>query len=507
MKKLFALVAFLASLSSFAQPLPQNQCPVAGVLLSREYVGLAGETTRQVYDRQGTHEIPTEAQFAGFLKARTFKVFHERFCVAKVYSYQQQVCADVHPDLAIGRGNDLYRSMFDLNITLLKRAEIFSRYVKYGVNAPHANRLTTATEVVKHMTRLASMAGMPKSWEGFSQMLKQIVSEGFMIQAEFDEIAITHSAINRRNLGFEPLPGVRFNEGKGNGKLARLFDLTLSLQHRAALIKNTLQGVTAPASQALAKSFIDFASVNGVPANWNQLVFMLKDSVAKAAISEAEFKNITENLETQNRANLGFEINYFVCKMENRQHHFNAIEEDRKNEFNDERSANFRLFVTKAPLLRNEEERIEVQFHSLDGLKVVPSQSYNNFTVETAVEGDVKIFSLTGARKLVTPPNNINAQLLHQGNKLNINLQNTEFNPLVGGKVVVEVHFYEKVVILKDKYLGMKTFELTDGNMTAFTPEVKMIKGSRPAYVQVYMKVVGSPYYNENKSHFKEFKD
>lgn len=506
MKKLLALLLILSSVAIHAQVLPQNQCPQPGVLLSRDYVGLAGETNRSVFDRQGSHEIPTQAEFAGNLKARVFKVYSERFCVTKVHSYQQRVCADVHPDLALGRGNDTFRSFFDLNITLLKRADMFSRVVRYGVGANAATRLTTANEVVKHLTRLASLAGIPRTWDAFAATLKQIVAEGFMTQAEFDDIVTVNNAPNRRSLGFEPLAGVQYNEGKGNGKLQKIFDLTMSAQHRAAMIRTTFQGVTPAASQNLARSFVEFASVNGIPSTWTQVVLMFRDSTAKNAISAAELVNITENLEMNNRANLGFEISYFTCKIENRQHHYNAVEESRKNEFHEEKSQSFRLFVTAAPLLRNERESVEVLFHSLNGLSVNPSQNYNNFTVEPSAEGDIAIFKLSGVRKLVTPPNSIHAEVLKNSGKVNINLQNTEFNPLVGGKVVVEVHFYEKVVLIKDKYLGVQTFELTDGNMRAFTPNVKMIKSSRPVYVQLYMKVVGSPYYNENKSEFKEFR-
>jgi len=43
--------------------------------------------------------------------------------------------------------------------------------------------------------------------------------------------------------------------------------------------------------------------------------------------------------------------------------------------------------------------------------------------------------------------------------------------------------------------------------MTPFTPNVQMIKSGREAYVQLYMKVVGSIYYNEELSTFKEFRE
>lgn len=507
MKKILGIILFSFAVIAQAQPLPQSQCPQAGVLLARDYIGLSGDAVQNSYRRDGTIEIPSVQEFAGNLTAHTYKVFNERTCVAKIYNYQQQVCADVPADIAIGRGNNLFHSFFDLNITPLKRAEMFSQTVKYGLGTTQATRITTANEVVKNMTRIAISSGIPNSWDQFGLMLKQVVAEGFMTQAEFDDIVVVNAPANKANLGFQPLNGVQINEGKGNGKLGRIFDLTLSLQHRAALIKRTIDGVSDVASLNLAKSFIEFASVNGVAATWNQFVLMLRDSAVKNAISQAEFLNITENFETINRANLGFEVNYFICKMENRQHFYNAVEDVRRQDFFQDVSKNFRINVSNAPLLKGETETVVVSFNGLDEMQISPSQNYNNFTIERSIVDQVEFVKLVGARKKVTPPNAIIAQVLHQGSKVNVNLQNSAFNPLVGGTVSVEVRFFEKVAILSDKKLGTKVFDLTNGDMTAFTPNVQMIKSSRKAYVQLYMKVVGSIYYNEELSEFKEFRE
>jgi|GEM_PF-5789730 len=507
MKHFLGIFLFSFAFIAQAQPLPQSQCPQAGVLLSRDFLGLSGDAVQSSYRRDGAAQIPTTQDFAGNLTARTYKVFNERSCVAKVHNYQQQVCSDVPADIAIGRGNNLFRSFFDLNITPLKRAEMFSQTVKFGLGATQANRITTANEVVKHMTRIAISTGIPKSWDQLGLMLKQVVAEGFMTQAEFDDIFLLNAPANKANLGFQPLNGVQINEGKGNGKLARIFDLTLTLLHRAQLIKRTINGVSDAASMTLAKSFIEFASVNGVPATWNQFLLMVKDSALKNAISQAEFINITETLEAINRANLGFEVNYFICKMESRQHFYNAVIDTRRQDYHQDVSKSFRINVSNAPLLQGESEEVVATFNGLNEMQISASQNYNNFTIERSTVDQIEFIKLVGARKRVTPPNAIVAQVLHQGSKVNVNLQNTAFNPLVGGKVVVEVRFFEKVAILSDKHLGTKIFELTNGDKTAFTPNVQMIKSGRKAYVQLYMKVVGSIYYNEELSTFKEFRE
>lgn len=507
MKTLFAFLLLTFAAIAQAQILAPNQCPVPGVLLSRDYVGLSSETVASRFERSGAANIPSSAEFSGFLKARIFKVFLERFCVARTQSYQQQVCADVNPDLALGRGNETFRSLFNLNISAIKRAEIFSQSVKYGIGTNQTTRLTTANEVVKHLTRLAMTDGIPKSWESFVAVMKKIMAEGFLTQAEYDDILVTNAAANRRSLGFQPMEGVQFTEGKGNGRLQRLFDLSMTQLHRAALIRKTIDGVTEASSMNLAKSFIEFATTSGVPATWAQFVLMIRDSVTRGALSQAEALNITDNLELQNRTNLGFEVRYFVCKMETRIHHYNAVEENRRQEFHQEASKSFKVNLTQGPLLSGEREIMEVAFHGLNGLSIAPARSFNSYSVERLQEGEIEIFNLTGSRLKVTPPNTINAQVLHQGNKVNINLQNIGFNPLIGGRVVVEVHFFEKVAILKDKKLGMRSFELNGGELTSFTPNVQMIKASRKAYVQLYMKVAGSPYYNEELSDFKEFRE
>lgn len=508
MKTYLSFLVLALSVAAHAQQnLPSSQCPTPNVLVSKQYVGLASENVGQNFGRQGTNTIPTTAEYAGQLKSRIFKVYEERTCVAKQMSYQVQVRIEVSPELALGRGNDTYRSFYDLNIALPKRAEMFSRVLRYGVNTSQGARIVSANEMVKHLTRIASSHGIANTWEGFTLNLKQILTEGFITQAEFDDIATINAQANRAALGFLPLAGVQYNEGRGNGKLGQLFDLNLPAPRRAGLIRSTIAGVSTQASHLLAASFISFASVSGVPSTWNQFILLLRDAVAKNAITQNEFLNITADLEIQNRRNLGYDIDFFITKIENRLHYFNAVDVSRRNEFNAEVAKSFRVYVSNAPLLTGESETVSVNFHGLNGLSVSPSQNYNGFTIEKTEEGDLSVYKLTGARKKVDAPNTIIAKVLHQGAKVNVALQNTAFNPLIGGKVIVEVHFFEKVVLLRDKDLGIKTFELTNGEMTTFTPNISMIKKSRPAYVEVKVKIVGSPYYNESLSDMREFKE
>lgn len=507
LKSALSFLILAASASSFAQNLPPSQCPVPNVLLSRDYVGLSSESVDQSLRREGNSSIPLTSEFSGTLKARVYKVFEERSCVPQTYSYQLKVCTDISPELALGRGNDLYRSFYDLNITTIKRADMFARTVRFGVNAPQSARLNTASELVRSMTRLASVNGVASSWEGFVATIKKIQAEALITQADYDDLVVINGEFNRNALGFKPLAGVQSTEARGNGKLGNLFDLNAAAARRAGLIRATIAGVSTPASHLLAASFISFASVNGIPSTWNQFVLLMRDAVAKNAISPLEFVNITEELEFQNRANLGFDINFFTCRMENRLHYYNSVAVNKRNEFNSEVSKNFRLSVVNGALLSGEREIHLVSFHGLNGLSISTDQEFNSYGVEKTEEGDVTVYKINGARRRVSVPNSIVATVLHAGKKVDVALQNTAFNPLIGGKVVVEVHFFEKVVILKDKDLGIKTFEVIDGNKATFAANIAMIKATRPAYVEVRMKIVGSPYYNEGYSSVKEFKE
>ena len=140
MKKILSFVFFALTLGAHAQVLPQNQCRTPNVLISRDFIGLSSETVGQNFDRAGSAEIPTTASMSGVIKARIFRDFEEVYCVARVHSYQERVCQDVDPDLAVGRGNKDYDSLFDLTLPLAKRADHFARIVSYGLQASEAAR-------------------------------------------------------------------------------------------------------------------------------------------------------------------------------------------------------------------------------------------------------------------------------------------------------------------------------------------------------------------------------
>jgi hypothetical protein len=505
MKSLLPMIGLVLTMSSFAQVLEPNQCLNPNTVIARSYQGLSSEDVAQNFERSGTESIATSAEFSGQIKARIFRAFNVSTCVPKSYNYQVQVCTDIDANQARGQGNQVLNSFFDLNISTIKRAEIFARHMSYGRYSP-STRLVTANEVVKNLTRLAVNAGTPRSWESLVAMMKKITAEGYITTAEYEDIMVLNATANRRVLGLTPMSGVQVSEGKGNGRLQRLFDLNLTPQGRVALINRTITGIPVGLTQAVSDAFINFAMKNGVPSTWGQFVLLINGIAQQGVISLSDAFNITENLEMNNRANLGFEVRYFVCELRTRLHTYNAIEVKRVQEYDREVKKAFKVSLKNAPLLKGEKETIKVNLNSLSGLSISTTQTYNSYTSISTQQADLELFTLTGTRKKVTPPNSISGRVVRSGNFVNLALQNNNYLSAIGGKVMVDVEFYENIAIFKDKLLATKSFELANGSNTSFYPNVPMNKPSRKAYIKVKMRVIGSPYYNENPSEAKEIK-
>lgn len=482
----------------------QHECYRPGTMLSRDYVGVSGDSVSNAFNRSGDQNIPSTATLSGVLTTKTFRNYRETHCVTRQHSYQENVCHDVDLDRAIGRGNDNFRSIFNLNVTLLKRAETFAQTVSYGSGRPSAERLDLATNIVKNLTRLAATSAIPRSWTEFSDMLKKVMEEGFITLAEFEDITKVNVEKNKKSLGFTPMDGVTFSEGKGNGKLRRIFDLGNSAQARAGMIKSLLVGINAQTATVFSTSFIDFAGSNGIPETWNQFVLMVKHALTKGLISESVFTAVTATYEKENRRNMGFELSATLCKVETRTQDVNVIETQSSREFIQSVSRNYHVNVYNAPLLSGEKETLTVMFDGLAPVTVNYTNTFNTYRiVSSTMDGDVEKVQLEGARKRVTPNNTIVAQLVRDGKFVNVNLQQPDFNAKVGGRVVVQVKYYEKITLWPDRHVYTDAYLITGPQMMSFKPRVALSKPNRKASAEVSVQIQGSPYYNENFSTVK----
>ncbi len=485
-----------------------DECPKSGEIISSTFEKVSSDIAKNEYVRKGTILIPSTSKFEGMLKARLYDDFKVRTCVSKAFNYQQEVCENVPLDLALGLGNDLFKSFFDLKLTLLKRSELFAQNVSYSHGQSSTTRLEQAGEILNVLTRDALSGGIPKSWEKVTTLLAASVSEGFLNYALVDEITKTSSLKNQKTLGFIPMPGVTLKEGKGNGKILPLFDLSISVDVRTNLIKKLLVGVPSRSAEDLSRTFIEFAASNGVPSTWDQFVLMLKFSMTKGAISEEVFNKVTIGFETNNRSKLGFELVAVKCQIENRTKYTNIIDVKNVRKFTREVISNFQLTIANAPLVGTESEKIFVIFDGLTPIRIESDERFNSYRIVNQItENGIVRMNVTGTRKMVTPENSINAEVLHQGNHINLRIQDRAFNPLVKGKTYAEIEFFEKIPLWKDKKLATQLIEIKDGFLNTILSKVALTKPSRKAYVKISLKIVGSPYYSSNKSEVLEFKE
>ncbi|HXH31396.1 MAG TPA: hypothetical protein VNJ01_11330 [Bacteriovoracaceae bacterium] len=498
----FLLFLIITSTSAFAQL--RDECPQAGTLLSRELTGVTGEAQTNSFKRSGASDIPSTATLSGSINAKTFKSYKERHCVSKTHTYEQEVCTAVNVDLALGKGNAVYKSFYDLNITLLKRSQTFATNVAYRSGRSNAERIELASEVIKNITRIASVSSIPNNWADFTLMLKKIVEEGLLTQADFDDITTLNSEKNQKNLGFVPLSGVTVTEGKGNGKLNKIFDLGQSSQVRANLLKNLLVGISGDSTQALSASMIEFASSNGVPENWGQFVLMMKHALTTTAITVETFNRVTMIFEVDNRRNMGFELSAISCKMESRTQNVNVIVQSQKNEFLEMVRKTYQMSIFNAPLLPGEEETLNVVFDGVNNIFLNYSDAFNTFSiVSSTVVNGVEMITVQGQRKKINPRNNVFVQIVRQGRNINFRAQNPEFSPNVGGKYIVQVKFYERITLWPDRLIATENYELTSGELMTFNTNVQVKKEGRKAYLQVAVQVAGSNYFNDSLSGFK----
>ncbi len=504
--KMFLSALLFITLSAAART--PDQCATPGEVLNREFTGLSGDPVKASFYREGAIEIPTGGVLNGSLKTNTYKNFKVSTCEIRVENYQEQQCQDITLDLALGHGNQMFKGFYDLNTTLLKRGQSFAATVSYSMDRTPAERLDVANQIVLQLTRYASSAGIPKTWTELSASLMKAVEDGFLTQVVFDDITKLNQTKNAKALGLAPLEGAQFKEAEGNGKLQKLFDLTVSGQVRATLIQSTIEGLTEKTALALSKSFIDFATSNGVPESWAEFVVMMKASVTAGAITQDDFTMIVMTLEESNRHNLGFDLTAFLCKVVVRTRNVNMISVSTVSDFFEEVSKTFKITLMNAPLLQDEKETYDVNFDGVNKISLTYSNAFNDYAItERSEDNGVMMIKAQGTRKQVAPSNTIKAKLIRSENFLNLELQNTNFNALAGGKVMVKVEFFESIVFWPDRKLATQVYELSNGDVTALNPKVAMKNSSHKHLVKVSMQIIGSKYYSEGYTQILEFKE
>lgn len=476
---------------------PGDACPRPGMTLSTQSLGDSGEQVSANLRRSGNNDIPTGANFSGVIKARTFKNFRDSVCAVENYTVTERVCDSISPDLALGRGNQFLMDLYNLQIGTMKRAELFARNIRFSDGMLPAERLDLSMKMVGNLNQLAARSGIPRSWEDFSADLNSLIEKGIVPPSVVDEILRFNEERNRSALGYLPFPGADIRQGNGNGRLNKIFDLGLSPEVRIQRLMDTVGGVNSSNARKLSRSFVAFASMNGIPSSWDQFVLMVKDARNQGDIDNIDFQRIVGELEMENRRSLGFEITAEVCRVENAVRSRNVVRVEDRQVLMGTSVKNYEVSLENAPLVAGEEESIILRYDGLSPIRVESMSSFNAHQVRDQRDmGPTVKIQVIGNRKAVKPRNTLKVRAIRNGETNIVQIQNTGFNPKIGGRVIVKVRY------INDKFLGndtkgTETYELTDGNLQSFTAA---LKNKSVDLVKVSMQIVGSPLFGSEFS-------
>lgn len=499
----FTLSAILL-MSSMNMAIAQqrDECPRPGLIQSKE-IDMTGVEESNSHQRIGSANIEETFSVKGSLRTRIFRNFVDRVCVEKPYVETKEVCEPVPVDVALGRGNATLRGIYNLGVNLSDRARDFASNIKYSDYKNSTERLAEAMSIVRVLSNAAMMRGLPRSMDDVAQVLNEAMTRGEISYAVMEEITVTYRAYNENALGFRPLPGVRVNQGTGNGRLNTVFDFGQTPQTRATRLQQILIGVPSRAAMELSNSFISYASMNGIPNSWDGLVLMLRNSVAQRVITEGDLQMITVQYEDVNRANLGFEVSAEACRMAQINRSYNVVEVRNRQEMARTVTQPYEINIQSAPLLAGEKESMVLTTNGLRNLDLRLNSSFNKYQVKGIEQGGVMKFTVVGSRLAVEPPNTLKVKFDRRGDILNIRVANTGYNPKIGGKVMITVR-YINGGFLSDKTLGTETYEL-DGNRELV--QTAKFRNKEVDFVKVSMQIIGSPYYSQKASDEVKAKD
>lgn len=490
--KVLLCLFMMIPLTAMAQQRP-HECAKPGTVVSSRDLGEVGEEQVSSLDRKGSIEIASSASFSGVARTKVSRSFEDNFCVAKSYTRLEKVCEEVSADVALGRGNALFGGFFNLQRTILERADAFAKNISFMTAQTASARLEMATQIITHLTKEAATKGIPRKWIDLIAVMNTGVNSSSLPYSVVEEIMVTHQAHNQKEMGFIPLTGATVRQGTGNGKLNAIFDLNLSTAARAQKIQNLIQGISATEASALSRSFIDFANRNGIPSNWDQFVLMMKSSVATGAISQNVFLKTTVELENNNRLNLGYQMSAEYCRMVEVTRVQNVLELRSRTVFVRESLKNFQINITNAPLLQNEVENYALTFDGVRPLTLKMNSAHNKYQIVSQLEdaGVTKI-NVLGTRLLIAPQNTLKADFTMAGDVPQVRLQNASFNPKAQGRVLVKVR-YINGRLFGDKELGVEIYELKAGEV--LVPKVAL-RNKEVDFLKISMQMVGSPYFS-----------
>lgn len=501
MKSYLSVVLLLSSVSALAQNRP-HECPRPGLMHSR-MVGQTGDLVSASHNRAGSMDIPETMSVTGVLRTKIFNNFEEKHCVAKPYISAETVCQPIAIEVALGQGNDLFKSLFNMSETNLNRAQRVVQNLRYSETRSPGERLDIALQIVTQLTRQAAAQGLPRSWNELVAALNVAMKEGYLTFQVVDELTNIYQAANKRALGFVAVEGARINQGTGNGRLNTVFDLGLSRDARATRIQNLILGVNYSEAMALSSAFVTFAANNGIPSTWDQFALMIKSSVSAGSVSARVEQAVLIDFEMPNRRSLGFELSAELCQATEIKRFQNVIEVVGRAELAKTVTQPYEINIASAHLLQGETESMILTTNGMRSLDLKINSSFNKYQVNGSEVGGVMKFVVSGRRLMVRPPNNLKVKFNKVGPNLNVRIVNLGFNPKAGGKVIAKVRYINGKVF-NDDTKATEFYELNGSNELVQTAAAK---NDKVDFVKVSIQIVGSPFYSSENSEEVKAKD
>jgi hypothetical protein len=502
--KLGILLLIVLSFSALAQREPRNECHRPGEVLERRYLGLVSESQSNVVSHKGKDLVGTaNASFENSYEI--FKRYEVVRCEQKTFYREVTRCTPVDLDTALGRGNRVFKELFDTYLSTLERGKLLNENLTYLRDMYKDDRFEISINLAKFYLKYTAEKSIPKSWNTFIEMNRKALDRSIISQEAFMDISKNYIEENKEVFGFSVPDDVKIIEGKGNENLSDLFDLSLSLTTRANIIKRQIKGISnTDYTRRLARELVILASDNGAPRSWAEFSLFIKEASERDVISKAMYKHIITEFEEQNREFLGFTVKAQRCTRVRVPYQVNQIETHFSKRSYKTVQASFEVSINNAPLMASEAQSFRIEF---DGLAKIPKVSvnskYNRFAVAKIVNhlGDRFSIEFNGVERVkVNPFNTVSAKLVKTATgKYSVKFTDKFFDQDYQEKTIVHVTVYRSKFLSRER---LKSFTVDLSNTSSITnfDFIQTVYKNKKVYLEYSISRSDSAYFNTSQS-------
>lgn len=477
--KLITIICLIATFLVYSHDFKNDECINPGELLSRNFSHLSGDKVSAKSIRQGSLQAKRTFELKANLKTNLYKFYNEDFCQKVSFIKKVKVCTPVDYEVALGRGNKTFKQLFNLRLSLSKRAGSLKDAISFATNLSDAERLEISLSIITQLIDWSISNSIPKNQKEYELAISSLPDLDQKIANEL------LSSSSKNTFGFIPPEGVIITEKTGNQYFQDLFNFSIPLYERADSAKEMFSvfSLTDNGWAELVKSFSVFANENGLPQSWGELLLMLKKSESLGVLQVDDHKKIIFLNEISNRSILGFEAAANLCKLVEKTFYVNQIKTRQTKDLEKIVSKKIILKGSNAPLLINEKESFIISFDG-QNVEIESRDRFNKYSsIINELDPNTTQILLKGERVRKTPKNTIKAKLSIVDNKYNLNLKDTyQYFDLVK-KTTVRVTLYKSVPLWFDKKI--KTFSITlSSRDISFNTQINKLLKNKKAYVK-----------------------